>query len=229
MKRNTLLISGATINLASVTWLLAWLLMVFTLCIPLATKADERQRLMVMGDSLSAAYNMTQEQGWVALLAERLGDDIQVINTSVSGETSGGGAQRLPDLLGHYEPDMVLLALGGNDGLRGLSPQQMHDNLAQMIEHSQAIDADVILLGIDIPPNYGSAYREAFTGVFQQLAKHYDLELLPFLLEGVALNDDLMQKDGIHPTAEAQPLILENVWPLLAPRLERPLAPQAGD
>jgi len=203
--------------------------MMFVLLIPATVQADERLRLMVMGDSLSAAYNMDQEQGWVALLAERLGDDIDVINASVSGETTSGGAQRFPDLLRQHEPNMVLLELGGNDGLRGLSPQQMRNNLAQMIEQSQAIDAEVILLGIDIPPNYGSAYREAFKEVFVQLADNYDLAFLPFLLEGIALNDELMQDDDIHPTAEAQPVILENVWPLLAPRVEQHLAQQAND
>ena len=203
--------------------------MMFVLWVPATAQADERLRLLVMGDSLSAAYNMQQKQGWVALLAERLGDDVDVINASVSGETSGGGAQRFPDLLRQYEPNMVLLELGGNDGLRGLSPQQMHDNLSQMIEQSQAIDAEVILLGIDIPPNYGSAYREAFKDVFTQLADHYDVAFLPFLLEGVALNDELMQDDDIHPTAEAQPIIVENVWPLLAPRVEQQLAQQANN
>ncbi|NOG30748.1 arylesterase [Halomonas sp. TBZ9] len=203
--------------------------MMFVLLISATAQADERLRLMVMGDSLSAAYNMEQEQGWVALLAERLGDDVDVINASVSGETTSGGAQRFPDLLRQHEPNMVLLELGGNDGLRGLSPQQMHDNLAQMIERSQAADAEVILLGIDIPPNYGSAYREAFKDVFTRLADNYDVAFLPFLLEGVALNDELMQEDDIHPTAEAQPIILENVWPLLAPSVEQQLAQQASD
>jgi len=166
--------------------------MMFVLLIPATALADERLRLMVMGDSLSAAYNMNQEQGWVALLAERLGDDVDVINASVSGETSGGGAQRLPDLLKQHEPNMVLLELGGNDGLRG-------------------------------------PYREAFKNVFTRLAENYDVAFLPFLLEGVALEDELMQDDDIHPTAEAQPIIVENVWPLLAPRVERQLAQQASD
>lgn len=241
MKRSTFSISAFLIQTlsikagwgrpgsTSVAWPLAVLLMMFVFSVSATAQADERLRLMVMGDSLSAAYNMDQEQGWVALLAERLGDDVDVINASVSGETSGGGAQRFPDLLQQHEPNMVLLELGGNDGLRGLSPQQLHDNLAQMIEQSQAMDAEVILLGIDIPPNYGAAYREAFKDVFTRLADHYDVALLPFLLEGVALDDELMQDDDIHPTAEAQPIILENVWPLLAPRVERQLAHQASD
>ena len=188
--------------------------------------ADERLQLLVMGDSLSAAYNMERDQGWVALLAERLGNDVEVINASVSGETTSGGAQRFPELLRQHEPDMVLLELGGNDGLRGLSPTQMHDNLADMIEQSLAINAEVILLGIDIPPNYGNAYRDAFKNVFTRLADQFDVPLLPFLLEGIALNDSLMQSDDIHPNAEAQPMIVENVWPVLAPRVERQLAQQ---
>ncbi|MGO2880785.1 MAG: arylesterase, partial [Halomonas sp.] len=117
------------------------------------------------------------------------------------------------------QPDIVLLELGGNDGLRGLAPNQMRSNLASMIEQSQEVDAQVLLLGIDIPPNYGQAYRDAFTGVYYSLAEEYDVPLLPFLLEGVALNEQLMQEDGIHPTAEAQPMILDNVWPELEPLL----------
>jgi len=204
-------------------------LVAFSLLSPNTAHADERLQLMVMGDSLSAAYNMERDQGWVALLAERLGNDVEVINASVSGETTSGGAQRFPELLRQHKPDMVLLELGGNDGLRGLSPTQMHDNLADMIEQSLAINAEVILLGIDIPPNYGQAYRDAFKAVFTGLADHYDVPLLPFLLEGIALNDSLMQSDDIHPNEKAQPLIVENVWPLLAPRVERQLAQQTAN
>lgn len=182
--------------------------------------ADQRPTLLVMGDSLSAAYGIEQEQGWVTLLAERLKDDVQVVNASISGETTSGGAQRFASIIGQRQPDIVLLELGGNDGLRGLPPTQMRANLASMIEQSQQAGADVLLLGIDIPPNYGQAYRNAFTGVFHSLADEYNIALVPFLLEGVALNDELMQSDGIHPTAEAQPIILENVWPELEPLLD---------
>ncbi|MEC4766684.1 arylesterase [Halomonas sp. CUBES01] len=171
--------------------------------------------LLVMGDSLSAAYNIEREAGWVALLEARLPDDATVVNASISGETTSGGAQRIDDLLRQHAPDIVLLELGGNDGLRGLPPQQMQRNLASMIEASQAADAEVLLLGIDIPPNYGEAYREAFTNVYHALADKYDVALVPFLLEGVATEDDLMQDDGIHPTAEAQPIILDTVWEAL--------------
>ncbi|MDW0360214.1 arylesterase [Halomonas venusta] len=184
-----------------------------------ALNADQRPTLLVMGDSLSAAYGIEQEMGWVTLLAERLEDEADVINASISGETTSGGAQRLASIIGQQQPDIVLLELGGNDGLRGLPPTQMRSNLASMIEQSQQAGADVLLLGIDIPPNYGQAYRDAFTGVFYSLADEYDVPLVPFLLEDVALNTELMQDDGIHPTAAAQPLILDNVWPALEPLL----------
>ncbi|WP_240454235.1 arylesterase [Halomonas sp. NO4] len=174
-----------------------------------------------MGDSLSAAYGIEAQQGWVSLLQQRLGGKAEVVNASISGETSSGGANRLPDLLGQHEPDIVLLELGGNDGLRGLPPAQFEANMADMIEVSQEAGAEVLLLGIDIPPNYGQAYRDAFTGVYERLADDYDLPLVPFLLDNVALEDELMQDDGIHPTAEAQPHILENVWPQLATLLKR--------
>ncbi len=185
-----------------------------------ALNADQRPTLLVMGDSLSAAYGIEQERGWVTLLAERLEGEAQVINASISGETTSGGAQRLANIIGQRQPDIVLLELGGNDGLRGLPPTQMRSNLASMIEQSQQAGADVLLLGIDIPPNYGQAYRDAFTGVFHSLADEYDVSLVPFLLEDVALNEQLMQDDGIHPTAEAQPIILDNVWPALEPLLD---------
>ena len=182
--------------------------------------AEEPPTLLIMGDSLSAAYGIEQDQSWVTLLAERLEDDAQVVNASISGETTSGGAQRFADIIGQQQPDIVLLELGGNDGLRGLPPAQMRANLATMIEQSQQADAEVLLLGIDIPPNYGQAYRDAFTGVYHSLAEEYDLSLVPFLLEDIALNKQLMQSDGIHPTAEAQPIILDNVWPALEPMLE---------
>ncbi|WP_422822485.1 arylesterase [Vreelandella piezotolerans] len=198
------------------------LLVVFLGAVPLqASTAEEGlPTLLVMGDSLSAAYGIEQEQGWVSLLAERLDGDAQVVNASISGETTSGGAQRFADIIGQRQPDIVLLELGGNDGLRGLPPAQMRANLATMIEQSQQAGAEVLLLGIDIPPNYGQAYRDAFTGVYHSLAQEYELSLVPFLLEDIALNQQLMQSDGIHPTADAQPIILDNVWPALEPMLE---------
>lgn len=185
-----------------------------------AALADERPVLLVMGDSLSTAYGIEREAGWVSLLEERLDGSARVVNASISGETSSGGASRFPELIGQHDPDIVLLELGGNDGLRGLPPSQLEANLGNMIEASQAAGAEVLLLGIDIPPNYGQAYRRAFTDVFTRLADTYDTPLVPFLLEGVALEEGMMQDDGIHPTSDAQPLLLDNVWPELEPLLE---------
>lgn len=182
---------------------------------PGSARADT---IVVMGDSLSAAYGIDPQAGWVNLLKKRLGDEHEVVNASISGETTSGGSARLPEVLGQYHPDIVLLELGGNDGLRGLSPQQMQVNLSKMIERSQGEDARVLLLGIEVPPNYGPAYTDAFRDVFTQLARDYDVPLLPFLLEGVDL-DTMLQDDGIHPTAEAQPIILDNVWSKLEPML----------
>ncbi|MCL7940192.1 arylesterase [Halomonas sp. ATCH28] len=191
-------------------------------------QAATRPALLIMGDSLSAAYGIEQQAGWVSLLQARLDGKARVVNASISGETSSGAAARLPELLGQHEPDIVVLELGGNDGLRGLPPGQFEANMAAMIEASQASGAEVLLLGIDIPPNYGRAYRDAFTAVYTRLAEEYELPLVPFLLEGVALEEELMQSDGIHPTAEAQPMILDNVWPALAPLLEANGAIVAG-
>lgn len=185
--------------------------------------------LLVVGDSLSAAYGIPRQAGWVTLLDQRLDGRAQVVNASISGETTSGGASRLPGLLEQHHPDIVILELGGNDGLRGLPPQQMQANLNRMIERSQGSGAEVLLVGIDIPPNYGPAYREAFGEVFQALADEYQLSLVPFMLEGIALEPELMQEDGIHPTAEAQPRILDNVWPLLTPLLQAQGVPLASE
>lgn len=190
-----------------------WLLTILLLWAGSAGAASTT--LLVMGDSLSAAYGIEREAGWVSLLRGRLGDDIEVVNASISGETTAGGVARLPGLLGRYAPDIVLLELGGNDGLRGLPPGQMRTNLASMIEASQEAGAQVLLLGIQVPPNYGQAYTDAFRRVFHQLADEHDVPLVPFLLDGIALEARLMQDDGIHPTAAAQPRILDNVWPEL--------------
>lgn len=200
---------------------LACLMSLMLLCLTLPAQADERPTLLVMGDSLSAAYGIEQELGWVHLLEQRLDGKVRVINASISGETTSGGASRLPDLLRQHEPELVLLELGGNDGLRGLPPRQMRANLASMIEESLDAGAQVLLLGIDIPPNYGQAYRDAFRSTYTQLAEEYEVPLVPFILEDIALETTLMQGDGIHPTAAAQPIILENIWPELESLLAR--------
>jgi len=191
------------------------LLLCLAVLTPSAAYADT---LLIMGDSLSAAYGIDPKAGWVNLLKQRLDDEHDVVNASISGETTSGGSARLPNLLGQYHPDIVLLELGGNDGLRGLSPQQMQVNLAKMIERSQKQGAEVLLLGIEVPPNYGPTYTDAFRDVFTQLAREYEVQLLPFLLEDVDLST-MLQSDGIHPTAEAQSIILDNVWPKLKPML----------
>jgi acyl-CoA thioesterase-1 len=183
----------------------------------------QAKTLLVLGDSLSAAYGLPAEEGWVSLMEQelkqrRLAD--KVINASISGETSSGGLQRLPRLLADYRPDLVLLELGANDGLRGTPLQVMEQNLRRMVELSQAAGAEVILIGIRIPPNYGPQYTQRFYSIYPDLAQEYQLPLVPFLLEGVALKPQLMQSDGLHPTAAAQPILLQTVWPHLVPLLQ---------
>lgn len=186
-----------------------------------STSASEQSSsvILVWGDSLSASYRMDEQQGWVALLQEKLSAegrlDWRVVNGSVSGETTAGGLARLPAMLASTSPDIVILELGGNDGLRGLPVPTIRENLAQMINLSQDAGARVLLSGIQIPPNYGPRYTGPFYAQYTELAEQYGLALIPFLLDGIAENAELMQDDGIHPTAEAQPLIVEIVWPVL--------------
>lgn len=166
---------------------------------------------------------MDEEQGWVALLQRRVdtnGLDWQVQNASVSGETTSGGLARLPAVLDSTQPDIVILELGGNDGLRGLPVPTIRANLQQMIELSQQAGARVMLVGIQIPPNYGPRYTQPFYDQYQELADQYDTTLIPFLLDGIADQPELMQDDGIHPRAEAQGMIVDIVWPVLLPMLE---------
>lgn len=176
---------------------------------------SDQTTILVWGDSLSAAYGMPVEQGWVHLLQQELGDSAKIVNGSISGETTVGGLTRLPAALNKFQPDLVILALGGNDGLRGMSPGNMRSNLTAMINKSQSANASIVLVGIMLPPNYGPAYNRRFEAVFEELAADYALPYIPFLLDGVATDFDLMQSDGIHPTAEAQPLILRNVLPVI--------------
>jgi len=187
--------------------------------------ASADTNILVFGDSLSAAYGLEPDEGWVTLLEERLEDDnypVTVANASVSGETTSGGVARLPAALQAHQPDLIILELGGNDGLRGLPVAQMRTNLQEMIELSLGNGAEVLLVGIQIPPNYGPRYTETFYAQYQELAEAYDLALLPFLLEGIADNPDLMQNDGVHPVADAQSMIVDNIWPVLAPLLPAP-------
>ncbi|MGH1486127.1 MAG: arylesterase [Cellvibrionaceae bacterium] len=183
------------------------------------------RNIVVLGDSISAAYGINKNEGWVTLLERKLADegysDYKVINASISGNTTGDGLSRLPLLLSEYRPEIVLVELGGNDGLRGYPIKLMENNLLQIIEKSKTVGSKILLAGIEIPPNYGKRYTEAFSKAYKNVAKKSDVIFLPFILEGVATNPQLMQKDGIHPTTEAQTILLSNIWPYLKELLKR--------
>lgn len=186
------------------------------------------QPVLVLGDSLSAAYGIRPESGWVSLLRDRLQQARpvrDVVNASISGETTSGGLARLGKLLADHRPALVVVELGANDALRGLPLSAPRANLARIIELSRQAGARVLLVGIEIPTNYGPQYRDGLRNLYRDLAAEFNLPLVPFLLEGVALDPQLMQDDGLHPTAAAQPRVLENVWPKLEPLLQR----QDGD
>jgi acyl-CoA thioesterase I len=188
---------------------------------PLFALAADRS-ILVLGDSLSAAYQIRSEQGWVALLQKRLsgeGYGYTIVNASVSGETSSGGLERLPRDLQLHHPQIVILELGANDGLRGLPVAVTRANLAKMVQLSKAAGARVLLLGIKLPPNYGPRYAEAFAGMYPDLAGEFHLPLVPFLLQDVALEPGLMQDDGLHPNAAGEPRVLDTVWKHLEPLL----------
>jgi acyl-CoA thioesterase-1 len=198
------------------------LLFVVLLAASAAAAAAEKS-ILVVGDSLSAAYGIPRNRGWVALLEERLkGEhaDYIVVNASISGETSAGGRVRLKPLLERHRPTVMILALGGNDGLRGAPPAQIGNNLGSMIKEAQAQAARVLLLGMKLPPNYGEDYTKGFEALFRDVAKTHRTALVPFLLEDFAEKPDFFQPDRIHPTEAAQPLILERVWPALKPLLK---------
>ncbi|GAA0391186.1 arylesterase [Pseudomonas veronii subsp. inensis] len=178
--------------------------------------------VLIVGDSISAGFGLDTSKGWVALLAQRLkkeGFDDNVVNASISGDTSAGGLARLPAVLAAHKPDVVVIELGGNDGLRGQPPAQLQQNLASMIDQSRAGGAKVLLLGMQLPPNYGPRYTKAFTEVYGLLAKEKNVPLVPFFLEGVGGHPELMQADQLHPSVGAQGKLLENVWPTLKPLL----------
>ena len=180
--------------------------------------------MLVYGDSLSAAYGIPERSGWAALLEERLKrehPDYSVANASISGETTAGGLARLGKVLERARPSVVILELGANDALRGLPMAQMKKNLSAMIEQSQKAGAKVLLVGMRVPPNYGDDYANAFAQAFAELARRHRTALLPFLLEGFAEKTDLFQADRLHPTAAAQPAVLDNVWRALAPLLTK--------
>lgn len=192
------------------------------LCCWLSSAYATQPTIVVLGDSLSAAYGVLSKQSWTHLLQQRLTIEQyphQVINDSISGDTTQGGLTRLPGILTRHQPDVVILELGGNDGLRGLSLQKMQANLAQMVELAQAQGAKILLLGMKIPPNYGPLYTQHFEQVFREVAARYQIAFEPFFLEDVVDRPELMQNDGIHPNATAQPLMLDRVWDDLKPLL----------
>jgi acyl-CoA thioesterase-1 len=194
------------------------------LFIALQSAVASARTILVFGDSLSAAYGIPPEQGWVALLTQRLkaqGYGYQIVNASVSGETSSGGRERLPRALQLHQPTIVVLELGGNDGLRGLPLEELRANLAAMVQQAQAAGAKVLLVGMRIPPNYGPRYTEGFARVFPELASQYHVPLVPFMLQNVALDPQRMQQDGIHPNARGEPPVLETIWPQLLSLLKK--------
>ena len=198
------------------TRLLPYFFLLSLCLLPLGVSA---KTIMILGDSLSAGYGIQPQQGWVNLLQKRLEQQYpkqhKVVNASVSGETTSGALARLPKLLQTHRPDLVVIELGGNDGLRGQPPQMIQKNLASLIQQSQKAKAKVIVFGIKMPPNYGQAYSKAFENNYKVVSQQYKVELLPFFMQGVAGNKTLMQKDLIHPNAKAQTILLNNAYPYI--------------
>jgi len=194
------------------------LIVLFVLLISVGAHATQPPTVLVFGDSLSAGYGIDVDQSWTTLLQARLleqGYEHRVVNASISGETTEGVATRIESAMDTFDPDLIILELGGNDGLRGFPPARMKSNLDKIIRTGKGAGADVVMLAIRIPPNYGQRYTEAFEGVFRELAEEHEVPWLEFFLEGVALDPALMQADGIHPNAAAQPILLDNAWPVI--------------
>ena len=192
------------------------------MCLPLPAWAGST--ILVYGDSLSAAYGLSQQAGWTSLLQARLKlrkMDYTVENASISGETTSGGAARIAQALKTFRPKVIVLELGANDGLRGLPLEQMRANLAQMVRASQKANCRVLLVGMRMPPNYGEFYTRQFHQIYHEIAREYKTAFVPFLLEGVEERRDLFQEDNLHPTAQAEPILMENVWKALVPLLQR--------
>lgn len=197
-------------------------LLLFLIAIPAG--AAEAPTVLVFGDSLSAGFGIDVDQSWPALLQSRLqmqGYEHRVVNASISGETTEGGVSRIPAAIERFKPSVVILELGGNDGLRGIPPQRMRGNLETIITASKASGAAVVLLGIRIPANYGSRYTEAFENVFREVASKLGIPWIEFFMDGIATDQNLMQDDGIHPNARAQPMLLDNAWPIIQQALEQ--------
>jgi acyl-CoA thioesterase-1 len=183
-----------------------------------ATNSAGSPTVLVLGDSLSAGYGIDVDQSWTALLQSRLqaeGYEHRVVNASISGETTEGGAARISSALAEFNPEVVVIALGGNDGLRGFPPERIKANLGRIVDAAAEKDAAVVLLGIRIPSNYGPRYTQAFESVYRELASERDLPWIEFFMEGVAQDENLMQDDGIHPNEKAQPVLLDNAWPVI--------------
>lgn len=195
---------------------------IFLLLNPIIGKA-QIPTILIFGDSLSAGYGIDIDQAWPTLLETRLASknlNYQVVNASISGETTEGGLTRIDSALNKYSPKLIILELGGNDGLRGFPPQRIKDNLSKIIKTSIVKDSSVLLLGIKIPPNYGSRYTRDFEKIYQDLALENNIQLIDFFMENVALNNKLMQDDGIHPNEMAQPILLNNIWDTLLPLIQ---------
>jgi len=193
------------------------------LCAALFSVSVQAETVVVLGDSISAAYGIEVEQGWVQVLAGRLrqaGSEARVRNESISGETSAGGLARIDRVLSEQKPAVLIIELGANDGLRGLSPAELKHNLAEMIRRSQAVGAKVLLLSMTIPPNYGKRYIDMIYNVYHDLSREMAVPAIPFILDDIALVGELMQPDGLHPNAKAQPLIADKIWRHLLPLLK---------
>lgn len=185
---------------------------------------SEPPTVLIFGDSLSAGYGIEVDQSWAALLQARLKDqgyEHRVINASVSGETTEGGATRIDTALADFSPELIILELGGNDGLRGFPAARMKGNLEKIVARAKASGAAIVLLGIRIPTNYGPRYSAEFESVFRQVADEFEVQWIEFFMDGIALNDDLLQDDRIHPNAVAQPMLLDNAWPVISATLEK--------
>ena len=188
-----------------------------------AASAAESPTVLIFGDSLSAGYGLDVDQSWGALLQQRLeeqGYEHRVVNASISGETTEGGVTQIGAAIEEFSPELIILALGGNDGLRGFPPARIKSNLMAIAERARNSGADVVLLGIKIPTNYGARYAAAFEAVYEEVATELDILWIEFFMDGVALNDELLQEDRIHPNAEAQPILLDNAWPIIRDTLE---------
>ena len=187
-----------------------------------AAGSADNPTVLIFGDSLSAGFGIDVDQSWAALLQSRLesqGYEHRVINASISGETTEGGVARIGAALERFQPALIILELGGNDGLRGFPAERLRSNLDKIVVASKDSGAAVVLLGIRIPPNYGARYTEAFENTFRDVAIEHDIPWIEFFMEGIALNEELMQADGIHPNREAQPMLLENAWPIISASL----------